>query len=352
MRHNILFILLAAWLAAVAGYAALDVAAPSPASASATYYRPDTLGGDFVCHTFHMADDYEGQVVSTLVSLRDTALTSHRAVLYVHGFNDYFFQSQMAARFDSAGFNFYAVDLRKYGRSLLPEQYPFNVRSLDEYFADIDSALTVVRREGNTEIVLMGHSTGGLITSMYAERHREHPGFDALVLNSPFLDMNQGWFREKVLIPVVAFFGRWWPDVKLPQGLSTGYAESLLAEHHGKWSFNTDWKRPVSPPLTLGWIRAIYKAQVEVRRGLHIGVPVLVLHSDKSVWGDAWTPDFNRADAVLDVDDIERYGRTLGPDVTTAAITGGMHDLVLSAPAARAQTYATIFAWLKAKGLE
>lgn len=315
-------------------------------------YLPDTLGNGFSKHIFHMANDYEGEVVSTLIKLTPSHPESDRAILYVHGFNDYFFQDQMAHKFDSAGFNFYAVDLRKYGRSLLPFQYPFNVHSLNEYFADIDSAITMIKKEGNREIVLMGHSTGGLISSLYAEANRQNLPINALVLNSPFLDMNQSKFKEKVLIPIVSFLGRWFPNMKIPQGLSTGYAESLLKEYHGEWSFNTDWKMPVSPPLTAGWIRAIYTGQKEIRKGLHIPVPVLVLHSDKTVYGDDWTPEFNQGDAVLDVKDIERYGKTLGPNAKTVTIPNGLHDLVLSDYAARSQTYREIFNFLKANNLE
>ena len=80
-----------------------------------------------------MPDDYNGKVVATLV--RRMQPETDRAVLYVHGYNDYFFQSQMADSLNSWGVNFYAVDLRKYGRSLLPGQTPFEVYELEEYFA-------------------------------------------------------------------------------------------------------------------------------------------------------------------------------------------------------------------------
>ena len=43
----------------------------------------------------------------------------HRAVLHVHGFADYFFQTVAADCWVERGYDFYALDLRKYGRSLL-----------------------------------------------------------------------------------------------------------------------------------------------------------------------------------------------------------------------------------------
>lgn len=72
------------------------------------------------------------------------------------------------------GYNFYAMDLRKYGRSILPNQTPFYCKSLTEYFADIDTALATIRSEGNKKILLMAHSTGGLITPLYLESKKDN----------------------------------------------------------------------------------------------------------------------------------------------------------------------------------
>lgn len=43
-----------------------------------------------------------------------------RALLYVHGWNDYFFQTHLADYWNRRGFDFYAIDLRRYGRNLRP----------------------------------------------------------------------------------------------------------------------------------------------------------------------------------------------------------------------------------------
>ena len=75
----------------------------------------------------------------------------------------------MARRYQEHGYRFYALDLRKYGRSWLPHQLPNNVRDLREYHADIDAALAVLQAEGCATVLLSGHSTGGLIAALYAQ---------------------------------------------------------------------------------------------------------------------------------------------------------------------------------------
>lgn len=107
-------------------------------------------------------DDYSGPVRCTVVRKQVEADTASmkRAVLYVHGFNDYFFQREMADSLVAAGYNFYAVDLRKYGRSLMEGNKQYELRAIDEYFADLDSALAIIEADSIGTVALMGHSTG------------------------------------------------------------------------------------------------------------------------------------------------------------------------------------------------
>lgn len=309
-------------------------------------YTPDLLGDGYVSRSIRMPDDYEGKVVCTLVK-KEAPQPAHRAVLYVHGYNDYFFQSQLGDSLAAHGYNFYAVDLRKYGRSLLAHQEPFFCKDIKEYYADLDTSLAVITAEGNTDILLMGHSTGGLIASLYLNDRPGRFPVSRLALNSPFLDMNMSWFMEKIAIPVVSFIGKFFPRLKV-QGYSLPmYAYSLLAEYKGEWEFNTGWKKITSHPKRAGWLRAIYKGQQKVRNGLHIHVPVLVLSSARSAQEkEEWSDEYLRSDIVLDVHDIQKYGARLGTNVTRDTIPNGLHDLILSPEPARSQVYRILFNWL------
>lgn len=250
-------------------------------AASAVTWQPDTLGAGYQMARIDQPDDYAGKVRCTVVRhLATDPIPQHVAILYVHGFNDYFFQTDMAHFFAQHGIDFYALDLRKYGRSILPGNKMFQVRDLREYFADIDSALSVMRQAGISDVILMGHSTGGLITSYYLSEVPA-PMVKGLILNSPFLDWNLSKTQERVLIPVVDCVAGASPNLRIKQGASTAYSESLLAGEHGRWHYNTDWKLKSSPDVDAGWIRAIDNAQAVVQRGNSIKIPILLMHSDK-----------------------------------------------------------------------
>lgn len=319
-------------------------------SLMAQAWTPDILGDGFEMRHVAQPDDYSGKVRSTIVRKLSGDSVCCSAVLYIHGYNDYFFQSQMADSVVAHGYNFYAVDLRKYGRSYIDGQRRFELRDISEYYADIDSALTQICADGNSRIFVKAHSTGGLIASCYlsdANNSGKYP-IAGLILNSPFLDMNLGCFTESVLVPVVSVYSRLLPNTPISQGSSNLYAQSLLKQYHGEWTYNTSWKLEISPDVTSGWIGAIHRAHCIVQGGVDVGVPVLLMHSDRSVAGDEWSTDFSRGDAVLDVDDIDKYGRHLTHRRTTILIVkGGLHDLVLSRKAVRCALYPRIFGWME-----
>src|SRR6185436_19925796 len=86
-------------------------------------WQPDRLLPGFEALEQPAPDDYDGRVVATLVRL-PAGDAPRGAVLYVHGYTDYFFQRHMALRFAAEGYAFYALDLRKHGRSLRAHQHP------------------------------------------------------------------------------------------------------------------------------------------------------------------------------------------------------------------------------------
>ncbi|MEG1999316.1 MAG: alpha/beta hydrolase [Bacteroidales bacterium] len=311
-------------------------------------YRDDELGCGFKCRTIDMGTDYEGHVVCSIVK-RNAPKPSKKALLYLHGFNDYFFQKELAERFNAEGYNFYALDLRKFGRSYLSHQKRCNMRNISEFFADIDTAVAIIKHEGNKNIIFMAHSMGGLTASLYCDAKSDTCPFDFIILNSPFLELNNSWFMRKIAMPVASLYANIDPDIIIQQGPSTSYGESLLKGRHGEWKYDETKKLSASPPVTTGWIHGIHNGQKKVHKGLNIKRPILVMYSDKSSNYDEWNPEMQHSDAVLNTKDIARYGKNLGNNVTMVKVKDGMHDLICSSPGVRNAVYKKIFSWIKVK---
>ena len=304
----------------------------------------DVLGEPYERRVIDLGRDEEGPVVATLVSRRADRPTG-RAVLYVHGFVDYFFQTHLADFYVARGWDFHAIDLRKYGRSLLPHQTPNFITDVREYFTELDVAAELI---GADTLLVNGHSTGGLVASLWAHARRTRKMIDGLFLNSPFFDFNMPWIQRRPLVAGVAALGGRQPMRVIPRGMASLYGESIHANYRGEWSFDLAWKPIEAFPIRAGWIRAIRAAHRQLRAGLDIPVPVLVACSTRSFRRARWHDDIQLADAVLDVDHIVRYAPRLGQHVTLVRIDGGKHDLTLSGPGPRERLFSEVERWIDA----
>jgi alpha-beta hydrolase superfamily lysophospholipase len=306
----------------------------------------DVLGEPYVAETIEFPDDDEGPVVATLVSRR-AAVPTTKAVLHVHGFADYFFQTGYAEWWNERGYDFYAIDLRKYGRSIRRHQTPNYVSDLREYFPDLDAAWErVAGRDEHDRVVLSAHSTGGLVLSLWAnERGDRLEGLSGMVLNSPWLDLQGSAMMRTIGTAVVKRVGRHNPRRRIPRKVDGLYARSLHRDHDGEWEFELSWKPLKSWPVFAGWLAAIRHGHAELQRGLDVRCPVLVLSSDRSTLPLEMGEDVHSHDIVLDVAHIRRWATAIGPHVTYVAVPGARHDVVLSLPGPRAAAYDEIARW-------
>lgn len=317
-------------------------------------WTQDVLGPDFQAHTLDLGADDEGPVVATVVRYQPTTTAGPavpsppdppRAVLYVHGWSDYFFQTGLAEYWHGTGATFYALDLRKYGRSLRPHQTPGYVADLGDYDADLAAAMAVIRADvgDDVRVVFMGHSTGGLIGVLWAEHN---PGeVCAIVLNSPWLELQGSAVLRNVSTPAISQLARFQPKTPLPNIDPGYYARVIELASGGEWEVNPQWRPTPAFPVRAGWLRAIIAGHAEVARGLSIEVPILTLAATQSLFSPRWSEAMRAADIVLDVEVIVRRAVQLGPVVTVVRIRDGVHDLTLSPAPVRVRLYAEVSRW-------
>jgi alpha-beta hydrolase superfamily lysophospholipase len=283
------------------------------------------------------------EMVATLV--RKTPANRHRrAILYVHGWNDYFFQTHLADHLSDLGYDFYALDLRRYGRSLRVGHLRGFITDLDDYGVELGASADVIA-ENHDQLILMGHSTGGLITALWASMHSER--IDGLILNSPWLDL-QGLAMVRALgKPVIDALGSSLPTtiIRLPElGF---YPRALHASLGGEWDYDLELKTIPSAPIRVGWLRAILLGHQRVAAGLQIDVPILVLASAASEFARRWHEGLRIVDTVLDVEQIATRATRLGRCVTIVRIDQGLHDVILSAPHVRKMALDEMARWLE-----
>lgn len=426
---------------------------------AAQQWRPDVLGPAFEQLTLPLGTDNEGDVVATLV--RHTAKRGFRwgargvadgcDVLAVHGWSDYFFNRELAEYWTEAGARFFALDLRKYGRSLRRGQTPGFITSLENYDADIEAALEAMghglrdqgglndiaharrgadgpdgadgadgaggadgandadvadganastdvdadetaeaasarharlsrkaaeaasrvgvggvadhlqrdrhriwrdlrgespaTRHSNRPLILVGHSTGGLVLSLWAARHRGRAS--AVVLNSPWLEFQLSRAGRNALAPVMEWSARLNPTGAMPNVDLGFYTRTVAKEHGGEWEYNHEWRPDRGFRVHPAWLTAVLAGHRSIEQGVDVGAPVLSLISARSTLLPRWDEAMRSSDIVLVVDQIAERSVKLGSEVALVRLDGAIHDVFLSSPDVRSAAYAATTRWLR-----
>ena len=317
-------------------------------------WEPDLLGEGYEQHTFDLGTDPDGEGQIAAVLVRRTTRPGEEvsgAVLYVHGFSDYFFQTELADFSAARGQAFYGLDLRKCGRARRPGQTPHYVSDLVQYDAELDRSLDLIAAaHPGQPVTLVAHSTGGLIAPLHLDRRRRSgrpTPVTGLVLNSPWFDLQGKPVMRGPVTWALRGVARLKPfrALDLPEGV---YGETLHTSGTGEWDFDVDLKPLEGFPVTVGWLNAVRRGQAQLHRGLDVGVPSLVLRSDSTHYATPYSEAHDRADTVLDVRQIARWAGCLGGETTVVPITGARHDVFLSLAEPRRAAYDQLDSWWRA----
>ncbi|GAA1338659.1 alpha/beta hydrolase [Arthrobacter roseus] len=319
------------------------------------HWAEDVLGDEFRCLTLPLPPDDEGHVVATIVSPKDPPIgPTTRVLLYLHGWSDYFHQRELAQFWTDAGFAFYALDLRKYGRSLRPWQTSGYVTDLVDYDSDIEAALSAIQADLRNrgiaretyDVSMMGHSTGGLVAALWTQRN---PGaVSALVLNSPWLDFTGSSIIRSVTVGLFESIARIRPRTRIKLPEFGFYWRSISQSRNGEWDLDEQWRPEFGFPVTAGWLSAVLTGHNSVNRGLRLSLPILVLTSAASTISPVWKETMMASDSVLDVDLMRDKALKLGDHITVVQLHGALHDVLLSPLEVRQQAYAVMRRWAEA----
>lgn len=312
------------------------------------------LGEGYTAHRIDLGVDDEGPLIATLIhrepvvpvpsvdAERDEALEKP-PILMMHGWSDYVFDRDLMEHLGRSGHDVWGLDLRKYGRSLLPGQTATAVDHFNRYDEEIGASLRMIGKERPP--ILLAHSTGGLTAALWAQRN---PGtVRGLALNSPWLEMHLGPVtRSLAEAPVRLLADRLRERPILPFGRDH-YARTTHRDFGGPYDYDLTLKPAGGHRLPAVTLSAIIDAQSRLAAAGPLRIPVLVMHSARSRFGPRFTEEMRRADSVLDVRSLAAAAARLGPEVRIAPIEGARHDVFLSDADARSRAVAILDEWLE-----
>ena len=170
-----------------------------------------------------------------------------------------------------------------------------------------------------------------------------------MVLNSPWFDMQgSAWLRSPAARVAIERLGASRPMREIPRKISEVYGRSLHVEHSSEANYDLAWKPLKSRPVYVGWLRAVRRGHTQLARRAGRALPdpgavvgaLLLRRADRRDRHDPRHRAGRRA--------TRRWASSVGRHVTSVAIDGAMHDIVLSRPPVRDRAYAAIDTWLGA----
>jgi alpha-beta hydrolase superfamily lysophospholipase len=325
-----------------------------PASASPSYYDAsvDDVAARPLSWRSDILPDFEAAKLGVAGTRGPTLVRPVRqhpdpraVVLHVHGYNDYFFQEHLAHTFLDAGLAFYAVDLKRAGRSLTPDDVPHLMHDIKEPGEDLTlAAEAIAELHPAVPLVVHAHSTGGLSAAVWAADAAPQ-NVAGLALDSPLFGRREHGIQRlsPILLPIL---GTVRPMMIVSRHPSV-YATHLHVDGGGRWNFDTELKRPQGVPARAAWALAVLRAQQRIARGkLTIPFPVLVARAERSGPESADNPLLDEQDIVVDVSAVARLAHRLGPDVEEVVVPRAVHELSLSTAEAREHYLGALLRWI------
>jgi acylglycerol lipase len=249
------------------------------------------------------------------------------AILIVHGLAEHSGRyAATAAALADAGFAVHAVDYRGHGRS---QGGRVHVDRIEDYVADARAALEEVRRRPPARpVFVLGHSQGGLIALKLA---LDDPGaIDGLVVTSPFLAVHPSSRPSAFVRALAAVMLRVAPRVPMPTHIDVRLLsrDPAVGEAYARDPL-------VSHAASPGWLRAVGRAQREVRAGAPLlRVPTLLMAS-----GD---------DRLVDAEATRQFARAAAPGLVEFVWWDGFFHEMLN-DVGREQVVDRIVRWLDAQ---
>ena len=262
-----------------------------------------------------------------------TEENNKNAIIFIHGFNDNFYHFHISNFFLKKNFDIYAPSLKNYGRSCYDREKLYHIDDLKKYFTDIDNTILHIENLKKYEkIYIIGHSTGGITSTLYCHEGKYKNKISGLILNSPFFSFYDDSYINYFLHYVVYYIGKYFPNICIRKE-NKNSINSYSVFIYNKFHVEENCKLLHNAPIFSGWIYTVIKNQQFISKNkLNIDIPVLILNSDKT-----YNNNFNynifqneKYQIAKDIFKNNNFSKSFGENTEEYIIKNSDHDLFCS----------------------
>ena len=261
-----------------------------------------------------------------------------KAIIWFPGYNDYYYHFHVGEKFIENNYDVWALFPHNYKRC----NESFFIDDISKYFLQIDKVIEKMVDYNYEDIILYGHSAGGLSVVSYCNLGKNKDKISRVILNSPFLDFGNSNHSVFLLKYVVYYIGKFFKNICLREADES--KENKLKDYIiNNYYFSSNFIYNGNAPIFSGWVYTMVDYQTRFQNGLFkINIPILVIASD------TFTEDISikKGDDVLNVTEFDSWLPKLGDNVTSIKLKDALHDVLASDYDVVLKACNEIFSWL------
>lgn len=248
-------------------------------------------------------------------------LNNKKCIIWIPGRNDYFFHYHFTEKFSN--YDIYSIMFKN--NHARRNDIIHHVDDIKEHFIEIDTLYENYDINNYEEVILYGHSTGGLISVLYYKNNLKNK-ISKLILNSPFFKFKRHWLENFFLDYIAWYVFDFLPNIDI--SFNTFNTNTYMLSLSENYKINKKYKTDYDVPVISSWIVNNIKHQYKIQLGnININIPTLVLYCDKTVKNNF----SQKGDSILHIDDNIKQLSNLFKDQTflkLEIISNGVHDLL------------------------
>lgn len=247
---------------------------------------------------------------------------NNKCIIWIPGRNDYFFHYHFSSFYSE--YDIYSIMFKN--NHARRKDIIHHVDHLEEHFLEIDKIYENYDINNYDEVILYGHSTGGLLCILYNEQNKKNK-INKLILNSPFLKFKGHWIENIFLNYIGWYLFNYIPDINISFTINkpNSYALSLC----NKYKINKKYKTYHNLPIISSWIINIMKHQNRISLNkIKINIPTIIFYCDKSIKNNFT----EQGDSIINIEENLKQIPYLINDnlLHLKIIKNGRHDILCS----------------------
>jgi len=253
-------------------------------------------------------------------SVKYKKCNNSKCIIWLPGRNDYFYHYHISQHFDD--YDIYSILYRNCHE--LKEDVTDYIYDIKQSHNEIDMVYDYFNLNLYDEVILYGHSTGGLIAILYQDTTKNK--INKMVLNAPWLHYKFNDYDHYIFNYLLYYIIPYMPEYDLTNNKSFRENKYVLMLSN-KFNFDCIYKKKYNTPIISSWFRNIIKYHSDISNDkIKLKYETLILLSDHT----SKYKGANTGDEVLDIDKHKEQILKLGHNIKLHLIKDASHDVFVS----------------------